>query len=203
MPERPRDISGDRLALDEYIDDYTSRFWRTDRSGCWKLERKQTFRELNNVSWDASDDGDWKRAKELLDTDRKNVREYQQKILDHGFEFRRVRIVEKPYSPYLIWELNSLMIRHQYGERIRVAPYESVGQFEKDGELPEIVVVGAGVAYQVIYDHSGLATGAIRSTRPHTVRSWTDFIRHLHGRGEHLPDFFAREIADLQPVRSA
>jgi hypothetical protein len=202
MPELPPGFAGDRLTLDEYIDDYYSRFWRTDRSGCWKLERQQTFREQGNASWDASDDGDWARAKALLDEDRENVREYQQKILDHGFEFRRVRIVEKPYSPYLIWELNSLLIRHEYGERIRIAATESIRQFEKDGELPEIVVIGTEVAYQVEYDYSGLAVGAVRSTHPGTVRSWTDLIRRLHEQGEDLPRFFAREIAGLQPARS-
>jgi hypothetical protein len=202
MPEAPPVFDGDCLTLDEYIADFDTRLWRLGPSGGWKLERQQEFRELDNASWDASEKGDWQRAVALLEADRDDIRQYQQKILDHGFEFRRVRIVEKPYSPYLIWELNSLMIRHQYGERIRVAPAESIRAFEKDQPLPEIVVLGTETVYRVNYDHNGIAVGANQSTDRRMVHSWLDFIRTLHVRSEALPDFFNREIADLRPVRS-
>ena len=202
MPEAPRRFAGDRLSLDEYLADYHARFWRTGPSGCWKLERRQTFREPGNASWAASARGDWDRAIELLHHARDNVREFQRKILDHGFEFRRLRIVEKPYSPYLIWELNSILIRHEYGERIRVLPSAQVSALESGGVLPEILVLGGEVVYEVVYDDSGTATGAVRATRPDTVRSWAEFIRGLFGRGENLADFFAREIAGLRPAHA-
>jgi hypothetical protein len=202
MPDTPPDFDGDRLTLDEYFTDFEDRFWHLGQSGGWKLERQQEFRELDNASWDAAERGDWQRAVALLEADRDDIRQYQQKILDHGFEFRRVRVVEKPYSPYLIWELNSLMIRHQYGERIRVAPAESIRKFEKDRPLPEIVVLGTETVYRVSYDHNGIAAGAKRSTDHRMVHSWLDFIRALHIRSEPLPDFFNREIANLQPARS-
>ena len=202
MPEAPRRFTGDRLPLDEYLRDYHARFWRTGPSGCWKLERGQTFREPNNASWEASAAGEWDRAIELLHRDRENVREYQRKILDHGFEFRRLRIVEKPYSPYLIWELNSILIRHEYGERIRVLPATELSGLESGEVLPEILVLGTEVVYQVIYDDTGTATGAVRTTNRDTVRSWAGFIRGLFGRGENLTDFFVREIAGLRPAHA-
>lgn len=202
MSDVPSLFDGDRLTLDEYVADFDTRFWRLGRSGAWKLERQQEFRELDNASWDASEEGDWQRAVALLEADRDDIRQYQQKILDHGFEFRRVRIVEKPYSPYLIWELNSLMIRHQYGERIRVASADLIREFESDQPLPEIVVLGTETVYQVIYNHNGFGVGAKRSTIHRTVQSWRDFISTLHMRSEPLPDFFNREIVDLQPTRS-
>lgn len=202
MPELPPRFTGDRLSLDEYLRDYHARFWRTGPSGCWKLERRQTFREPNNASWEASARGEWDRAIELLHQARDNVREYQRKILDHGFEFRRLRIVEKPYSPYLIWELNSILIRHEYGERIRVLPAAELSGLEIGEPLPEILVLGTDVVYQVIYDETGTATGAVRTTRSDTVRSWAGFIRGLFGRGENLADFFVREIAGLRPAHA-
>jgi len=198
----PGDLSGDHLTLDEYLDDYYARFWRTDRRGCWKLERQQTFRELDNASWEAADRGNWEEAVALLEKGREGDRRYQEKVRAHGFEFHRVRIVDKPYSAYLIWELNSLLIRHRHGERIRVLPREALGELEAGQPLPEVVVLGSEVAYRVIYDATGLAVGAVRSTRSGTVRGWAAFIRRLYERGENLPDFFAREIADLRPARS-
>lgn len=199
MPELPQRLTGDRLSLDEYLHDYYARFWRAGPGGCWKLERGQTFREPNNASWEASARGEWDRAIELLRKDRGNVREYQRRILDHGIEFSRLRIVEKPYTPYLIWELNSIAIRHEHGERVRVLPTTELSDLESRGPLPEILVLGAEVVYQVIYDDSGTAAGAVRTTHQDAVRSWTEFIRGLFDRGENLTDFFAREIAGLRP----
>lgn len=195
-------FSGTRLTLDEYIDDFGSRFWRIGPSGSWKLERQQTFRELDNPSWEASARGDWEQSITLLQQGRDGVREYQQKLLDHGIESRRVRVVEKPYSPYLVWELNSLLIRHEFGERIRVLPAGELLSVEKGQPLPEILVVGTEVVYRVIYDHTGLAEGAVRSTDPDTVGSWTSFIRHLHEESENLREFFSREIAGLRPAHT-
>jgi hypothetical protein len=202
MSEAPQRFAGDYLPLDEYIDDYYAHFWRIGTGGCWKLERQQTFRELDNASWEASNRGDWTRALELLDQGRAGVREYQRRIRDHGIEFRRVRIVDKPYSSYLIWELNSLMIRHEYGEQIRALPTTQLQPLESDGPLPEILALGMKVVYQVIYDDTGTATGAVRSTDPGIVRSWTDLIGGLYDRAENLPDFFAREIAGLRPAHA-
>jgi hypothetical protein len=193
---------GDHLSLDDYIDDYYAHFWHIGTGRGWKLERRQTFRELDNASWEASDRGDWARALELLDQKRDKVREYQQKILDHGIEFRRVRIVDKPYSPYLIWELNSLLIRHEYGERIRALSTNQLRGLENDEVLPEILVLGTEVVYEVIYDDTGTATGAVRSKDQATVRSWADLIGRLYDRAEDLPDFFAREIAGLRPAHA-
>ena len=201
MPDQPPRVIGDYLPLDEYLTDFNTRFWRTGPSGCWKLERRQTFRELANPSWEASEEGDWERARALLEERREGVRTYQHKILGHGFQVRRVRIVDKPYSPYLIWELNSLMIRHEYGERIRTLRAESISSMEPEHELPEIFTIGNEVVYEVIYDHTGLAAGATRSTSWHTVRYWTGLISSLYSRSEDLPGFFHREIAGLQPAR--
>jgi hypothetical protein len=200
MRSAPPIFPGDRLTLDDYLADYESRAWNTDRTGDWKLERRQSFRELDNPSWEAAAQGDWEKATHLLQQDKDNVRKYQQKILDHGFEMNRVRVVEKPYSPYLIWELNSLLIRHEFGERIRVLSTENLHTVEKGHPLPEILVLGTEVVYRVIYDETGLPSAAIRCTLAGTVRSWAGFIRHLHDQGEDLPDFFAREIAGLRPA---
>ena len=200
MRSAPPIPSGKRLALEEYLADAEPRFSRINPSGTWKLERQQTFRELDNPSWEASARGDWEQSITLLQQGRDGVREYQQKLRDHGITPRRVRIVEKPYSPYLVWELNSLLIRHEFGEIIRVLPASELLSVERGQPLPEILVVGTEVVYRVIYDHTGLAAGAVRSTGPDTVRSWTGFIRHLHEQGENLPDFFAREITDLRPA---
>jgi hypothetical protein len=92
------------------------------------------------------------------------------------------------------------MIRQEYGERIRTLPAESVSSMEPEHELPEIFTMGNDVVYEVIYDHTGLATGATRSTSWHTVRYWTGLVSSLYSRSEDLPNFFHREIAGLQPA---
>jgi hypothetical protein len=113
-----------------------------------------------------------------------------------------VRVVDEPYSPYLIWELNWHLIRHEYGERIRIIPADALRELERRRQLPEIVVLGDEVVYEVRYDDAGTATGATRSTDPGAIRYWRGLLTDLHARSEDLPDFFAREIAALQPVRA-
>ncbi|MER6665977.1 DUF6879 family protein [Amycolatopsis japonica] len=199
MNETRPNISGHRLTLEDYIDDYKSRFWKTNKNACWKLERQQTFRELNNPSWEASSRGDWPRALELLQKGRPEVKEYQERILAHGFEFRRVRVVEEPITPYLIWELNSLLIRHEYGERIRIITPDLIKNLEPNGPLPEIVVIGTDCVYQVLYDSDGLAEGAIQSTNKKEIKLWIELIAELYQKGEDINQFHDRKIAALQP----
>ncbi|GAA2803434.1 DUF6879 family protein [Saccharopolyspora taberi] len=203
MSELTTAITGDRLAVDEYLEDFGLRFWRTGAEGCWKLERRQTFIEPNDESWQAFHRGDWERALELIEQRRPGLRSYHERIARNGFEVRRVRVVEKPVSPYLIWELNSLLVRSQSGGKINVVGPETVEPFENDGPLPEIFVIGSECVYEVLYGDDGGVTGAIRSLDTAIVGQWADFARNLFEQGEPLEAYFRREIAGLRPPNAA
>lgn len=196
-------LAGTELALGDYFDDYERRFWTVDGSGCWKIERQQEFIEPGFDSWEAFERGDRARSGELLRQLRPGLVEHFGRIARQGFEFRRVRVVEEPFSPYLVWELNGLLLRRECGEKIRVVTREQVERFERDGVLPEIVTLGTETVFQVLYGEDGAARGAVRSVDHDVVDHWRKTAQELYEIGEELDVFFARNVARLRLTGSA
>jgi hypothetical protein len=136
---------------------------------------------------------------ELLEQERPEVQEYQDRLARSGVEVRRVRVVELPISAYLVWELNALRIRQECGGLINVVGPDVVAEFERARPLPEIFVLGSSVVYEVCYGEDGALTGAIRSWEAGIVRYWADLSEVLYERGEPLTSFYRREVAGLRP----
>jgi hypothetical protein len=193
--------AGTRLMGDAYGTDFQRNFWRIGESGFWKLERRQTFRQPGSESWVAFDNGEWERALRLQQARRAEITEYYEKIAMHGFKTWWVRVVEKPITPYLQWELHSLRLRSQCGDRIRVVPAQQLARFEIDDKVPELITLGADLMYELLYDHNGLHEGAIRYTGAKVVQGCREIISDLYAIGEDLEDFFEREVSGLEPPR--
>jgi hypothetical protein len=202
MSEALVEMRGRKLALDEYFEDYDRRFRGIGGSGSWKIERQQEFAEPGLGSWEAFKRGDWTRALKLLEEMRPALAEYFSSIASQGIPIRRVRVVEEPISPYLIWELNGLRIRMEYGEQVRVVSREQVEGLEHNGRLPEILVLGKETVYQVLYDKDGAAEGAIRSEDGREVERWVGLAKQLYEVGEDLGSYFARKVSGLRPPGS-
>jgi hypothetical protein len=192
-------LPGQRLALDEYYQDYETRFWQLKDSGTWKIERQQEFNEPGQSSWEAFSRGDWSGALKILEKMRPALVKYFQRVAEQGSRCRRVRVVEEPISPYLVWELNGLLIRQQCGEQVRVVGREQVEAFEREDSLPEILILGTETVYQVLYGENGAPDGSIRSTDGQIVAQWTQVAEELYESGEELKDFFARKVSVLRP----
>src|SRR5436189_4519893 len=104
-------LTGQTLTLQAYLVDFQQHFWKTDESGCWKIERQQEFAEPGDDSWEAFTNGDWGKSLKLMNAKRREITQYHKRILKHGFRVHRVRVVQEPISPYLIWELHALHVR--------------------------------------------------------------------------------------------
>jgi hypothetical protein len=192
-------LPGKSLTLEEYLDDFRRRFWATDASGCWKIERQQEFAEPGEDSWEAFARGDWDMALRLMNDRRSEFTEYYKRIRKSPFEVRRVRVIEEPISPYLIWELNVLHIRHQCGANIRVVDAEQVHPYEENGVLPEILTLGRSTAYQVLYGENGVAEGAIRTDDRAVAKQWTDLANTLYADGQEMSTYFQRRVRGKIP----
>ncbi|WP_344905879.1 DUF6879 family protein [Actinomadura meridiana] len=83
----------------------------------WKLERRQTFQEPDDASYQAFVRGDWEEAQRIENDGRDALR---RRFVEQGFVLRRVRVVESPITPYLQWEMRALRVRAEAGEEIRV-----------------------------------------------------------------------------------
>lgn len=194
-PEGP----GLRLGLDDYTEDFGRHFWHSGSEGFWKLERQQTFREPGVESWEAFHAGHWDESLALLEGQRGHYEEYFRRIAASGFALHRVRCVEEPVSPYLQWELHLLHLKAQYGEDTRVLGDNGIRPYETPRPLPEIVVLGSSVMYEVLYDEDGELAGAVRFDDPDGILRCRQAIQEMHRAGEPLGDFFSRRVAGMPP----
>jgi hypothetical protein len=165
----------------------------------WKLERSQLFHEPDDdPSWQAFVAGEWDRALAALESDWPNARTEMDGYSRQGSELRRLRVVERPVSPYVQWEMHWFKILVEEGTAIRVLDAEQLGDRERGGPLPEIVV-DEHALYHVTYDADWKAIGARRIDDPDVMRGATMEIAQLWAEGEPFVDYFDREIAPLPP----
>ncbi|MES4900912.1 MULTISPECIES: DUF6879 family protein [unclassified Streptomyces] len=194
---------GQRLGNEEYLRDFRARDAAIRNGDSWKLERLQHFEEVGVPSRDALRRGDWDMALRLLEEGRDNLRDIQADEEARGSVFHRVRVVEEPLKPYVQWELHSLRISAEYGERVRILPAGAIASAEADGLLPELTIQDGKVLFRVLYTDTGVPDGAIRFTDPDIVEPWAEYVREAYATAEDIASYFDRAVAPLSPPPAA
>ncbi|MEV1144429.1 DUF6879 family protein [Micromonospora sp. NPDC049799] len=187
--------TGEPMTRADYLVDFWDRFWTAGGAGVWKLERGQHFREPGYDVWEAFDRGDWAGSLRLLEVDRAQIAAEHRRMRQRGVALSWVRVVERPISAYVRWNLHVLRVRQQCGTDARVVGAGTLAAREAAGPLPELVTVGTSVAYELRYDGDGTLDGAYRHTDPDLVRRCRRAIADLHAAGEPLRGYFLREVA--------
>jgi hypothetical protein len=193
--------AGQRMLGEVYVEDFDANFRQTGKSGFWKLERLQVFREPSDDSWVAFNAGNWHESLDLLERRRSELTRHYDNIRAHGFETWRIRVVEHPLTDYMRWELSLLGLRDELGGHTRVIDINDIREFEADGViLPEVVTLGDRVVYRLLYDETGLQEGAVRYGQPALVARWREFIQRLYARGEEISDYLERNAGEVALV---
>jgi hypothetical protein len=190
---------GKRLTVAEYRADFRKIFWAITEYDFWKLERRQTFREPGDDSWEAFDRGDWPKAVQLIDQRREAFQDDARRLTAMGLTSYRVRVVAEPLTPYLQWELYLLRLMGECSDKIRVVGPETVAPWEGSGPVPEVVTLGADVTYEILYTDDGVLDGAVRFTDQELTGQCRDVIRSLYAAGEDVGVYFDRVVAQLPP----
>ncbi|MGW5942348.1 DUF6879 family protein [Streptomyces celluloflavus] len=185
------------LPLDLYNSDFAERESATRDHVSWKFERRQHFEERNDPSRDALGQGRWDEALRLLDEERGRWLAIAQEDEQRGAPFRRVRVVEAPPTPYMRWELHALSVQAKAGMGIRVVDAERVRPWEKARLLPEVVVIGGRVLYEVVYTEAGVLEGGRRFTDAGLAESWERFIACLYENGEDVVSCVDRYVSQF------
>lgn len=133
MLDQIRELPGETLDIATY---HALRREESDHltGPIWKLERSQYFHEPDDdPSWQAFNAGDWPKVLAVFESERADARAEAAKYARQGSELRRLRIVERPVSPYLVWEMQWFKILAEEGTAIRVLDAEQVRDLEHAG----------------------------------------------------------------------
>lgn len=196
MLDKIPQLSGDELDHAAYHSDFARQVVGL-RGVIWKLERSQTFQEMDDPSWEAFRSGDWQRALDLLEQDREAVRTEARRNRRQGLKIKRVRVVEHPLTAYVQWELYALRMLAEAGFELSVLPAAELAPLETRRQLPEVVIIGSRVLYEVRYLSDWTPSGAKRVNAPQAISTAAAEIARLFRKGEPLLDFFEREVAPL------
>ncbi|WFE38634.1 DUF6879 family protein [Micromonospora sp. WMMD998] len=199
MRDLLRAASARRLSLPEYEADFYATVETVD-GVILKTERLQTFREPGSPSWEAFAAGRWDEALRIAAQPNPELAQFFARLDEMGSGLHRLRIVELPLTPYLIWELNFLRFRAEAGERIGVLDAEAVSDLEADhGRVPELMVAGSRAVYDVRYDDAGTPVGAEKIVEPEIVEGCRAQVLALLDRAEPIESFFHREVDGRTP----
>ncbi|PRY00489.1 DUF6879 family protein [Allonocardiopsis opalescens] len=200
MLERVRAARGVRLSRTEYHADF-DRVAESVTGVMWKLERSQTFREPDDPAWRSFVAGEWDEVLSLFDAERDDIAAEVAKDAERGVRLRRLRVVEEPVSAYLQWEMHSFKVLAECGVDVRVVGAQAISEWEVGAPVPEMVVLGDRVLYEVLYDESWAPCGARRIDDPEVVAGVVADIGRLYAGAEPLIEYFDREIAPLPPPK--
>ncbi|WP_155334858.1 DUF6879 family protein [Acrocarpospora corrugata] len=188
MFTRIRQAGGLTMDRGEYSADFYG-VYREMEGVLWKLERAQYFHEPYSKSWVAWAEGDWDRSLALIEA---ASAEYEAD-LSPRVELRRLRIVERPLSPYLAWELRVLAARATAGEKARVLDADAVRHLERDRPLPELLIPAGDLMYEILYDRGGSHVGGRRIHDRELIEPCLTLLTDLYGQAEELPAYLDRE----------
>lgn len=125
----------------------------------------------------------------------------------------RLRVIEKPLTPYVQWDPPALRILTEEDFEIRALRSKHLASLEDRGQPLEVVATRDTAFYHVQYRPDWTPCGARRITDPRVISAATTDIAGLFDRGEPLIEFVDREVVALgepanpglgpQPPRSA
>lgn len=187
MLDRIRQIPGTRLDRKSYHDHMRVETERVT-GVAWKLERSQFFTEsADDPAWQAFVSGDWSKSLAIFESERSDIQAEAAKYERRNTEFRRLRVVERPVSAYVQWELQSLKIFDESGMPIRVLDADEIRDYEHGQQLPELVIVGEQALFEVQYDDRWAACGARRIDDRDAPRKRSSWPGTLTGRSRRFP----------------
>ena len=199
MLDRIRETDGTRLDRSAYHGQMRVETERVNGTA-WKLERSQFFTEAaDDPAWQAFKSGNWSKSLGIFDDEREILAAEAAKYARQGSRFCRLRIVESPVTSYVQWEMHSLKITDEAGMPVRVLAADAVRDLERGLPLPEVVILGTRVLYEVCYHNSWTARGARRIDDPAVISQAAAEMAELWRQAEPLSAYFKREIAPLPP----
>jgi len=122
----------------------------------YKLERRQTFQEPGNRSWEAFAAGDTERALQLIEESRASQRAFKKIFEERSADFYRLRVIEDPFTDYLKWELAHFQLNAEEGEKIYLVNQPMIADIDWTYGLRDYTIFDADLAFFLNYSDDGL-----------------------------------------------
>ncbi|KAB8192992.1 hypothetical protein FH608_021865 [Nonomuraea phyllanthi] len=155
----------------------------------YKLERRQTFQEPGNPSWEAFAAGDMKRALELIEEDRAAQRDFRRIFDDRAAAFYRLRVIEDPLSRYLRWELAHFRLNAEEGEKIYIVNQAMIADLDLRYDLADYTIFDRSLAFFLNYSDDGLFLHADMVSDPAALAELVDISEEILARSIPFEDY--------------
>jgi hypothetical protein len=150
--------SGRRLDLEEFGTEFAQTWPRTEERFL-KLETWQSYRERDiTTSQVAYERGDIREAERLLQQESDTERWLYEDVRARNIDYARIRLVQEPLTPYLVYEFIAYRIRQKIGENIEIVRCDPLMRFPDDEHF-DFLLFDRHTALIHDYGEIGLQTG--------------------------------------------
>ncbi|MGH3902895.1 MAG: DUF6879 family protein [Pseudonocardiaceae bacterium] len=183
--------TGKRLDLGEF-GSYFLDLWRGTSTRFLKLECWQTYQEPSARSLAAFNDGDLNEARRLLKEEAEADRPLYEDVQEKGIDFARIRLIQRPLTPYLKFEFMSYQIRQGMGETIGLV------ELANDIRLPtenyfDFLLFDRSAALVHDYGDDGLQRGGWHTDHPSAIVKLEETAESLRRISVDLKVFLAMD----------
>ncbi|GAA4506941.1 MULTISPECIES: DUF6879 family protein [Nonomuraea] len=187
FPPRP-DLVTARLSPDGFRREFRNAS-RSVTGRVYKLERRQTFQEPGNPSWEAFAAGDMRRALELIEEDRATQRDFKKIFDDRDAHFYRLRVIEDPLSSYLKWELAHFRLNAEEGEKIFIVNQAMIADLDLRYRLDDYTIFDRSLAFFLNYSDDGLFLHADMVSDPAVMSELVALSEEVLARSIRFEDY--------------
>jgi hypothetical protein len=188
LPPQWATASGKRLSMNDFVSEFV-RAWskltkRSIKLECWQNYREQEF----NRSQDVFMAGDIESATRLLKEEAEEDRSLYEEIKSRKLDHTRIRLVKKPLTPYLEYELISYKIRLAMGENIEIVLFDG-GIPLPSTEFFDFLLFDDSLALVHDYGTDGFQVGGWLTEEPEVIRRLEEIAVDLRSRSSPLAEF--------------
>jgi len=178
----------ERLSLDQFGSEFR-RAWREVASRFLKLECWQAYQEPETKSLHAFLKGDRARVPELLKAEAERDKPIYADVLARDIDYARIRVVRRPLTPYLQWEMLNYDVRAAMGENIVI--FDDTGNTEPlpNDSCFDFLLFDRRVALVHDYGTNGLQAGGWLVRSPAVLERLEEIAISLRQQSIPLSEF--------------
>lgn len=184
-------VDATRLTLEAFFAQ-ADVFWSSLAERVVKVERRQSYQEPGNPSYEALVAGDWERAIALAAHTHDEDKQTYAELRDKGVEFLRLRVVDPPLTEYLRWEFEHYKITNELGEDIRIVRLPDIAELDDSMGLSDFLLFDHNAVMVHDYGTDGILRGGWLTTAPAQLREVDDIVASLSAAATPFADYLAR-----------